>query len=78
MIRPGKTHWAGRWLMSHMPKTYNAIVDPDMKSDLNIRFMELNGAKQVKMELLQAMCKRKYRDNVSNKLTLVNLFNGRF
>jgi hypothetical protein len=34
---------ACRWLKEHMPKTYHATVDADMKTDLNWRFIHLKG-----------------------------------
>jgi hypothetical protein len=39
-----------------------------MKSDLNIRFIELHRAKKANLELLQAMCRRKYRGNIHNNI----------
>jgi aminopeptidase N len=68
LFRSGKAHCPARWLVEHMSENYNARVDAEMQSDLNLRFIRLHGIKNAQSEHLQLLCTTKYRDTVNNNI----------
>lgn len=68
LFRSGKQQSPCRWLQEHMPKTYHATLDADMKTELNRRFINLHGGTKAHSEHLQAMCRTRYRDNVNSSI----------
>jgi hypothetical protein len=64
----GQPHCPARWLVDHMSKKYNDRVDAEMQSDLNLRFIQLQGIKNAQSEHLRSSCRTKYRDTVNNNI----------
>jgi hypothetical protein len=64
----GQQHCPARWLVDHTSEKYNARVDAEMQSDLNLQFIQLHGIKNAQSEHLQLLCRTKYGDTVNNNI----------